>query len=438
MLWVIGVVGVLAAIALGLFVDHSSKRFFFSYLTGFMFVLAIALGGLFFTMVQHLVKAAWSVNVRRVAEWLAAAMPVVGILSAPLVVPVLLHQSPIFVFAGAEKPAELAEKPEISGEKAAVELNKTAPTEGAKAEVTKSENPAVEAKGKAEKGETHEEMHGFKAVYLNPVFWTVRVIFYFVVWSIIGILFWKKSLEQDKTGSLDITNYLQRISPVCTIIYAFTLTGASFDFLMALDPEWSSTIFGVYYFAECVLAVMATIVIVVTLLQRAGYLTESVTSEHFHDLGKFLFAFTFFWGYIAFSQYMLQWYANLPEETLWYRHHGATQAQGSITPWTYVVIALLFGHLLIPFAGLLSRHVKRNKYSLMFWAIWQLVFIWVDLYWIVMPQLDYNFHFGLIDIVAPIGLAGVYFAFVMSRAKQGSLRPLQDPRLEASLQFQNI
>jgi hypothetical protein len=242
---------------------------------------------------------------------------------------------------------------------------------------------------------------------------------------------------------------MQQFSPIAMIAFAVTLTLGAFDLFMSLDPYWSSTIFGVYYFAGCVIAVFATIILTVLLLQRMGYLRGVVTVEHFHDLGKFLFGFTFFWGYIGFSQYMLIWYADLPEETRWYLHRGASTGNHSfgstdlnalmLAPWSYVTVALLFGHLLIPFAGLMSRHVKRYPPLLGFWAVWLLTFHWIDMFWIVMPEMQYGtFHFGIVEIAAFIGIACLYLGFVISRAVQGAVRPTHDPRLQASLAFQNV
>ena len=177
---------------------------------------------------------------------------------------------------------------------------------------------------------------------------------------------------------------MQAFSPISLILYAITVTLASFDLLMSLDPHWYSTIYGVYYFSGCAVGIFATLIILSVLLQRWGLLRETITAEHYHDLGKFLFGFVFFWGYIAFSQYMLIWYANIPEETIWYGRRGTSTVDYMITltwPWGAISVALLFGHLLIPFAGLLSRHAKRRKPVLVFWAVWLLVFHWIDVSW---------------------------------------------------------
>jgi hypothetical protein len=192
----------------------------------------------------------------------------------------------------------------------------------------------------------------------------------------------------------------------------------------------------------------AAIILVLLVLQRMGFVARGVSTEHYHDLGKFLFAFTFFWGYIAFSQYMLLWYANLPETTLWMIRRGASTApEHAGNPWRLVVLALLLGHLLIPFAGLLSRHVKRNRKLLAFWAGWMLVFHYLDLYWLVMPELGghaahggghHGLPFGIIEIACLLGVGGVFFAAFVRLLARHKLRPMKDPRLGEALAFENL
>jgi hypothetical protein len=233
---------------------------------------------------------------------------------------------------------------------------------------------------------------------------------------------------------------MQAAAPLSMVIFALTFTGAMFDLLMTLDTGWASTIFGVYCFAGAMLTILSTIILVVLFLQSRGFLTESVTIEHFHDLGKLLFAFVFFYGYIAYDQYMLQWYANLPEETHWFRLRGASTSVGAANSWSWVTLLLLFGHILIPFAGLLSRHIKRNRALLAFWATWILLMEWVDMFWLVMPQMQSRpeFHIDLIDIAIFLGLGGLVIAIVIRKASHDALRPIHDPRLADSLAFENI
>ncbi len=226
--------------------------------------------------------------------------------------------------------------------------------------------------------------------------------------------------------------------PVGLVTMGVTLTLASFDLIMSLDPHWFSTIFGVYYFSGGFLGFFALLIVAVMTLQRYGYIRHSVGPEHFHDLGKFLFGFVFFWGYIAFSQYMLLWYASIPEETEWFARHGATTNHNDITGYSYVILAILFGHLVIPFLGLLSRHVKRNRSSLLFWAVWVLVFHFIDLYWVVMPELSKVFRPGFIDITAFVAVGAIFLGSVVRTLSQHSLIPVNDPRLPDAMAFENI
>jgi hypothetical protein len=381
-----GVIGLLATVILGIIAGDGFKHFLYSYLVAYIFGLSIALGGLFFVLIQHLTKAGWSVSVRRVAEWYASTLPVFGVLAIPILVSVAMGNGHLYEWASSAWQADHS---------------------------------------------------GFKALWLNRWFFILRAIVYLVIWSKMSVWYWQKSVEQDHDGGIELTLAMQRYAPVATIIFGVTLTLAAWDWIMALDPEWYSTIFGVYYFAGCALAIFSTLILTLNLLQHKGLLRKSVTAEHFHDLGKFLFAFTFFWGYIAFSQFMLQWYGNIPDETEWYVRHGGSTAHPN--EWSKVAIALLFGQLLIPFAGLLSRHVKRNTKSLGFWAVWVLVFCWVDIFWLIMPQYDDGvFHFGLIDIAAVIGIGGVLIAAVVRRAAGHAVRPLKDPRLADSVALQNF
>jgi hypothetical protein len=166
------------------------------------------------------------------------------------------------------------------------------------------------------------------------------------------------------------------------------------------------------------------------LLQKYGYLQDCITADHYHDLGKLLFGFVFFWGYIAFSQYMLIWYANIPEETTWYM---ARQTNG----WTVISLLLLFGHFLLPFCGLMSRRAKRNKRVLAGWAVWLLVMHWVDLYWLAAPKAGSGPQFGVVDVLCLVGMLGLYGAVLLRIAAERGLIPQRDPWLAESLAFRN-
>jgi hypothetical protein len=157
-----------------------------------------------------------------------------------------------------------------------------------------------------------------KAAYLNPGFFLVRFVAYFAFWTLLGRYFLKQSLAQDKSGAADIGERMQKVAGPGMIFFGLSLTFCVIDLVMSLDPYWFSTMFGVYYFATCVLAIHAALVLTALWLQNNGQLKKSFTVEHLHDLGKMMFAFTVFWAYIGFSQFMLIWYANIPEETAWF------------------------------------------------------------------------------------------------------------------------
>jgi hypothetical protein len=225
---------------------------------------------------------------------------------------------------------------------------------------------------------------------------------------------------------------MQKVAGPGMIVFGLTLTFCVIDLVMSLDPYWFSTMFGVYYFASCVLAVHATLVLTFLWLQGQGRLKKSLTVEHLHDLGKMMFAFTVFWAYIGFSQFMLIWYANVPEETAWFKERFAGG-------WGDLSWALLVLHFIVPFFGLLSRHVKRNRKAMAFWAVWILVEIYLDMYWLVMPSMKTEeVPFGLIDVTCWVGLAGTLVAAFAHFSKNVNLLPVKDPRLPRSLAFENL
>lgn len=377
--------GLTVAMIVGYLIDKEFARLFHAYLISFAFFLSISLGALCFVLLQHVTRAGWSVGVRRSAETLACVLPMLGALSAPIVLSVLLGNGSLY--------------------------------------------------GWSSHDEAHH-LHGLKHVWYVPIFFILRMAAYFAIWSAMGYWYWRQSVAQDSTGDVALTHSMQRLAPVSTILFFLTITFASFDLLMSLDAHWFSTVYGIYYFAGSAVAVLASLILILLILQSRGYLTATITIEHFHDLGKLLFGMNFFWGYIAFSQFMLLWYANLPEETGWFVRRGASSAE--LNSWTPIAIALLFGHLFVPFLGLLSRHVKRRRQLLGFWAVWLLVFHWLDLFWLVMPELDGKLYFGVIEVLCFVGIGGVYIATAMRIAMQHNLRPIADPRLSESLAFENI
>jgi hypothetical protein len=379
---VVGIVGLAAGTVLGWNRGDGLQYFLHSYLYNYCFVLSIALGSLCFVVLQHATRAGWSATVRRLAEIFAANFGLLAILALPILLTTVFGHYNIYEWA---KPGAARESHALAQ----------------------------------------------KLPYLNPAFFGIRAIFYFAVWIFLGRFYLTRSLKQDSTGDIGLTLRMERWSYASILLFAVTVTFAAFDWLMSLTPEWYSTIFGLYYFSGGMVGAMAVLILAAFVLQSAGRLTEAITVEHYHDLGKLLFAFVVFWGYMAFSQYLLIWYANMPEETHWFllRQNG---------DWKWVSVALLFGHLFIPFVALLSRHVKRQKYLLAFWAVWMLAMHWLDLYWVVMPSLKTERPpFGAIDFCLLTGFVGLYAASVMLKMSVYPLVPLADPRLEEALAFEN-
>ncbi len=373
-----------------------SKHFYFSYLVALMFWLALGLGGLFFTAVQHATRAGWSIVVRRLAENAMMTLPVLGLLALPI------------VFVGTH------------------DLFHWSHTEVVQ----------------------HDSMLLAKEPYLNEGAFRFRGVLSIVAWAGLAFVYWRWSTSQDTSRDpVSLTHKMRWFAPLTIVTFALTLTfGAAIDWMMSLDPHWFSTIFGVYYFAGCVIFIHAFLALAVILLHNAGYLRGVVTTEHFHDLGKMMFAFTVFWAYIGFSQYMLIWYASIPEETHWYAYRG----EGD---WLVISLVLVFARFVLPFLGLMSRKIKRNPKTLAFWAVWVILAEFVDLYWLVQAVRANDMHvteifprggaqgpafFGAVDVLTLVGIGGLVLAAFVWACTRNALVPVKDPRLAESINFENF
>jgi len=255
---------------------------------------------------------------------------------------------------------------------------------------------------------------------------------YFAVWIFLAWFFRSRSIRQDTSGDARLSIVMQRAAAPGMIAFGITITLAAVDLLMSLQPHWTSTMIGVYFFSGCVLAGLVVLTITARWLQARGRLEGAVTTEHYHDLGKLIFAFVVFWGYIAFSQYMLIWYANMPAETQFF-------VPRQIGPWGAVSLALLFGQLLIPMAGLLSRQAKRRLGVLTFWAVWLLAAHLLDLYWLIMLNVPAPLGPASVGTVLAfvVGLGAMFFVTTVWFLQRASLVPVGDPRLAESLSFEN-
>lgn len=373
----VAVLGLGASLALG---QAAGSGLWHSWLTASLFVLSLALGGLFFVLSQHATQAGWSIVVRRIGENAMATLPLAALLFVPLV---LFGMHDLFHWTHADAVAS-------------------------------------------------DHLLAHKQPYLNVPFFVTRTVVFFAIW--LGLAWWfgRVSRQQDSTGDPAATRRLRRASAPALILFALSVTFASFDWLMSLDPHWFSTIFGVYFFSGSMVGFFAFMSLVSIAQRRAGLLTTVVNHEHQHDVGKLLFAFVAFWAYIGFSQYFLIWYGNLPEETGFYAHRLA----GS---WQAVTVTLALGHFVVPFFFLLPRTIKRNGTALAAGALWMLLMHALDLYWLVMPTLRPDSAAPtLLDLTTFAGAVGAFLALFVWASRRQALVPLGDPRLAESLTFENI
>jgi hypothetical protein len=356
--------------------------------------LSLGLGALIFVLIQHTTRAGWSVAIRRLAEATSSVIPWFFL----LVIPIVLWGPKLYQWMDHDVVA-------------------------------------------------HDELLQRKAPYLNMPFFLIRVLVYFAVWTLLARYFNRNSRAQDESGDTALTVKMERFAPVAIFFWAITATFFAFDFLMSLDPHWFSTIFGVYFFAGSFFAFNAMLCVMCWHLQQSGRLQNTITLDHYHDIGKWMFSFTVFWSYIAFSQFMLIWYANLPEETGWMerRYYGQ---------WGWVSVLLLFGHFLAPFVLLVSRIPKRRPHLLVKIAYWNLFIHFVDMYWLVMPQYGHAGHaesaatgaeqvshavpLHLLDFTCLLFVCGVFAALLAKQLGAGSLLAFRDPRLEESLTYENV
>lgn len=435
------VIGLIAALIFSAVSPLGMTRFMFAYLTSFAFFLSIAIGALFFICFQHVTHAAWSVTSRRVAEVLAMTMPALALAFLPIAGNVLMGSGSVYPWAVSHGHHAMEHGEQASEEHAS---EHEATWEHAASTEMDTEQPSVDLKGAGLipgviDPHTEQMMIAKKTAYLNPLFFVVRWIIYFAVWIALSLAFWRKSTEQDTSGDPQLTRYMERLAPLGIVLMAVTTTYASFDLMMSLSPAWFSTIFGVYYFSGAMLSIFAAMIVVLTILRNKGIVdTQEVTKEHMHDLGKFMFGFIVFWAYISFSQYMLIWYAALPEEAYWYVTRGASTVPSEFNTWSIASLGLVFGHFFIPFLGLMSRHIKRTNTLLFFWAVWLLVFHWVDVWWLIEPEMSVNLKFGIAEIGCFLGLGGLFTAAVVWVGSLHAIVPQKDPRMVESLAFKNM
>jgi hypothetical protein len=373
-----GAVGLALTLVLGLAGDP--RRALYGYLVAYAFWLGIALGALILLGSFHASSAKWPVVLRRFVESMPLSLP----LFAVLALPILLGARHLFPWAN---PGSVAEEVRHHLER--------------------------------------------RSAYLNGTGYWLRAIVYFVVWIVVAERLRGWSVRQDATGDTLLTRWQRRLGAGSLPLLALTMSFASFDWMMATDAQFYSTIFGLYWFGGSFMATFAVIAIAAaaTRADREQF-GAWMTPDHFHSVGKFLLAFVAFWAYMAFSQFLLIWIANIPEEVPWYVvriRHG----------WAPVFGFLAIGKFLLPFLVLLSRDLKRSPRALAWIAAWCLLAQWVDLYWLVMPQVSPEGpRPHLADLAAFVGVGGLAIAFTVLRMRGAATVPVADPYLHDSLAYE--
>ena len=271
-----------------------------------------------------------------------------------------------------------------------------------------------------------------KLAYLNEESFIFRAFLYFALWNIIALFIYFNSMKHDRTGDIKILENLRYfcMSPM-GVFFFISLTFAGLDWQMSLDPHWYSTMYGVYTFAGAFLAFLAFLTFTIIRLQDQGYLQNIVSTEHYHDLGKYLFAFTVFYCYIAGAQFYFIWYSNIPEETIWYLHRW-------VGSWKIISVLLIVGKFFIPFFILIFRGSKRNIRLLQVMTIWVLFMHYIDINFIIMPTVHKkDFFFGIYDLITMLSFALIFiggFKYITSRS---NLVPLNDTELVHSINHRN-
>jgi len=368
----IGAVGLLVSL-LGAFT--ATEQFFRSWLLAYLFWFAISLGALPVLMLHHLVGGKWGFATRRLLESALQTLPLMTVLFVPLVF-------------GLHHLYEWSHEDVVR----------------------------------------QDIILQHKSTYLNVPFFIGRAAFYFAAWLGLAWFLNRWSSEQDRTGDVSIVHRFQRLSGPGLIIYALTITFASTDWVMSLEPHWFSTIYGMMFMVGQTLTALAFVIAILSLLGDAPPLSKFLGADTLNDLGNLLFAFIMLWAYLSFSQYLIIWSGNLPEEIPWYLRRSSGG-------WQWIAVGLALFHFAIPFFLLLIRRNKRRRQVISGIAIAVVVMRLVDLMWLIVPAHEPSVHVHWLDIVTLAGIGGLWLAGFSKHLRKRSLLPLGDPefRTENSL-----
>lgn len=370
------VAGIVGFVLIAIGYVRTPDQFYHSYLIAFMFVLGLSLGSLGLLMLQHLTGGHWGIVIRRPLEAAALSLPFVAV----LFLPIALGMKYLY--------KEWLEAPKTG--------------EGALSHLQQS--------------------------YLNTNAFLMRAVIYFAIWLLLVFIFdrWSKRQDVDREDRA-LRRHIKMMAGPGIILYVFVMTFAAIDWVMSLSPHWASTIYGFLFVVGQLISAMSLMIAIVVLLSRSEPLAGVIQDRHLHDLGKLLLAFVMLWAYFGFSQLLIIWSGNLPEEITFYR----SRLYGG---WGVVAVIVLVFHFFVPFFLLLSRDLKRNAKLLPKVAIWLIVMRLVDLFWLTRPEFTSNAMPNWLDIAAPLALGSLWFYFFAFNLKRQPLLPLGDPKLEEAIE----
>ncbi|MEO8126439.1 MAG: hypothetical protein ABJF23_22505 [Bryobacteraceae bacterium] len=366
---IVGIAGAVAAVA-AYFIDPA--QFLRSYLFAYLYWTGLALGCLAILLIHHVVGGKWGMLIRRFCEAGARTLPIMGV----LLIPVILGMSTLYIWA---RPEAL-----------------------------------------------HDAAIQRKAAYLNVPFFIGRAIFYFAVWFLYSHLLSKWSAEQDRTGDECLIGRMRSLSAPGLVVFTLTTTFAFIDWIMSLEPHWFSTVYGAMFMVGETLEAFAFVIALMIVLSRMQPLRQYITPQHVHDLGNLMFAFMVLWAYLSFSQFLITWAGNLPEEIPWY-------VSRLRSGWGWVALVLVVFHFAVPFFLLLMRGVKRHEDRLFPVCLLMLVVRLIDVYWITEPAFygkQVRIHW--MDFITPVAIGGVWLTAFFWQLKTRPLLPLKDPRLQGA------
>jgi len=362
---------IFAAISLVIVFIHPDQ-FFRAYLLGYMCWLGVALGSMAILMIRHLTGGGWGMVIRRI---LGAAMRTLPLM-AVLFIPLLSGMPKLYVWA---RPLDSVADPHL-----------------------------------------REHLRDLTKSYLTVQGFIIRAIIYLGIWNLLSFLLTKWSREQDDSTTRDNTQRFKAVSGPGLILYAFTISFAAIDWIMSIDPSWISTIYGLLILIGELLSAMCFAVVVERILVNYKPMSEMLKPDFVHDHGKWMLTFVMVWAYFSFSQWLIIWAGNLPDEITWYmrRLNGG---------WGFIGLTLVIFQFAVPFVLLLSRPFKRDIHRLVWLAAWIMVMRYLDLFWIIEPNFSQTFTLTLADIVVPIAIGGIWLAYFFRNLSSLPLLPAFDP-----------